>query len=471
MEHYLDFNEDTDCFSWGGSFKDLQTFVNEIFDVQEDEGEVKEDVKHNSFSYKMKNWSLRFYTSTGNLMLFGTEQAISKMKLHEICDKIKNQNTLLTKDHHNAEHINLESSSSKSATSTPSISSTASAEMYSDKDEVIVVGEKPSVIVDELETALIKPIVDNAQVMKEISLLRKEINQVKERLNDNNSHDCVKIHSRKGELEGYRKENEDLKEQVKTQRENIKHLEDERASLITTIRILMADKNGKSQSPGTVQSNANEQKQGLTTINKHKKGESKNKSDASTKSSSTKSRKPENTADLVEPPVSKRKNTIILGDSIVSKIEGWKMSNKENRVSVRSFPGSTVEDMSDYIRPTIKSQPDNLILHVGTNNLKNSEPLEIAEAIVKICEKIEHSSPNTKIAVSELTIRKDSKELNEGRLAVNKILHSFAKTRDWKVIVHDKVDSSCLNGRGLHLNNRGILTLAKDFKQFLNNSN
>lgn len=165
------------------------------------------------------------------------------------------------------------------------------------------------------------------------------------------------------------------------------------------------------------------------------------------------------------------KRSVIIGDSLVSKLDGWRMSNKLSRVSVKAFPGSTTKDMTDYIKPSIKHHPNHLILHVGTNDLKKDEPQEIAENIVKICELVERESPNTDIAVSELILREDSKALNDKRLSVNKILHSFAKTRDWKIISHHQIDTTSLNGRGLHLNRRGTALLAKDFSQHLTNQN
>ena len=48
---------------------------------------------------------------------------------------------------------------------------------------------------------------------------------------------------------------------------------------------------------------------------------------------------------------------------------------------VKTFPGATSEDMKSYIEPTLKSKPDEIILHCGTNDLRNEEPQEIAEKI------------------------------------------------------------------------------------------
>ena len=42
-------------------------------------------------------------------------------------------------------------------------------------------------------------------------------------------------------------------------------------------------------------------------------------------------------------------------------------------VKVRNFPGSTVRDMYDYVKPLLRKRPPHLILHVGTNDPVNSD--------------------------------------------------------------------------------------------------
>ena len=67
---------------------------------------------------------------------------------------------------------------------------------------------------------------------------------------------------------------------------------------------------------------------------------------------------------------------------------------------VKAFPGATVEDMFDYIKPTIKHHPEEIILHVGTNDLKNSDARKVAERIVDLGDFIEAESLNTKVTIS-----------------------------------------------------------------------
>ena len=53
-------------------------------------------------------------------------------------------------------------------------------------------------------------------------------------------------------------------------------------------------------------------------------------------------------------------------------------------MSIKSFSGSRVEDMEDYLKPLIHKEPDELILHMGTNNIRNDDPREVAEGIVNV---------------------------------------------------------------------------------------
>ncbi|CAB4021832.1 Tetratricopeptide repeat 28, partial [Paramuricea clavata] len=65
------------------------------------------------------------------------------------------------------------------------------------------------------------------------------------------------------------------------------------------------------------------------------------------------------------------KLAFIAGDSILQHVHGWELSSDEQRVSVKAFSGSRVEDMQDYIKPLIRKKPDTMILHVGTNDIKD----------------------------------------------------------------------------------------------------
>ena len=64
----------------------------------------------------------------------------------------------------------------------------------------------------------------------------------------------------------------------------------------------------------------------------------------------------------------KRGTTLIVGDSMLAGIEQKRISGYRN-VKVRIFPGAATHDMYEYLKPLLKKNLDNIILHFGTNNL------------------------------------------------------------------------------------------------------
>ena len=62
---------------------------------------------------------------------------------------------------------------------------------------------------------------------------------------------------------------------------------------------------------------------------------------------------------------------VIVGDSIISAIIEERINKKDRPVKVRNFLVATVADMEHYLIPVIQKQPDNVVLHVETNDAKN----------------------------------------------------------------------------------------------------
>ena len=69
-----------------------------------------------------------------------------------------------------------------------------------------------------------------------------------------------------------------------------------------------------------------------------------------------------------------RETVVVAGDSIVKFVKGWELSIAERNVSVKSFSSATLNDMTDFMKPTGRKQPDKLIIHASTNDLRRSNP-------------------------------------------------------------------------------------------------
>ena len=56
---------------------------------------------------------------------------------------------------------------------------------------------------------------------------------------------------------------------------------------------------------------------------------------------------------------------------------------------MRSFPGSTARQLKDYAVPTLKeSNPDTVIIHVGTNDLLKNKEVNRKDEIEKIAKDV-----------------------------------------------------------------------------------
>lgn len=95
-------------------------------------------------------------------------------------------------------------------------------------------------------------------------------------------------------------------------------------------------------------------------------------------------------------------------------------------ISVKSFPGTCIEDMESYSVPTIRSKPDEVILHVETNDLQKLTARQAAEeGIVNLADNISQNC-GSKIAISSISKRLDKPDLNPKLEEVNNILKKFS---------------------------------------------
>ena len=130
-----------------------------------------------------------------------------------------------------------------------------------------------------------------------------------------------------------------------------------------------------------------------------------------------------------------------------------KMSKKKN-VKVRSFPGATTSNMTDFVKPTdVRKRPESVILHVGTSDLKSNSEAHIADDIIELANSIRNQQINC--AISPLTYRKGN-VWNSGE-TINEIVKRKSEELGIRIIKYDNINSSHLNNSGLHLTKRGTI--------------
>ena len=81
---------------------------------------------------------------------------------------------------------------------------------------------------------------------------------------------------------------------------------------------------------------------------------------------------------------------------------------KEKKVKVKNFPGVTIDDMYDYIKPLLKRCPDNIILYFETVNTVNEPSKMVLDKLLNLKKFIEHTLPESNIVISNLITRTDN---------------------------------------------------------------
>ena len=149
---------------------------------------------------------------------------------------------------------------------------------------------------------------------------------------------------------------------------------------------------------------------------------------------------------------------------MIKNVQGIKLAKTVGHgVVVKPFPGATIRDMRSYVVPTIDKSPDQIFLHVGTNDLKPSTQSDVADAIIDLAREVENAS-QSEIIISELTARND--DCCDALKAVNKRLKRFCNQNSGK-LCHANISSKGLNKGGLRLNREGNELLQKNFVNFL----
>ena len=124
--------------------------------------------------------------------------------------------------------------------------------------------------------------------------------------------------------------------------------------------------------------------------------------------------------------------------------------------------------MQDYVKPTLRENPDQIIVHVGTNDLaSNKRPEQIAESIIGVATSLK--SDTCDVLVSSITVRNDQHRKKVAE--VNIVLKELCKEKNLYNIKHDKkITIKHLNGSKLLLNKKGTSILWNTFVESISNA-
>ncbi|RUA05524.1 MAG: hypothetical protein DSY43_04440, partial [Gammaproteobacteria bacterium] len=319
----------------------------------------------------------------------------------------------------------------------------------------------------------------------ELGQIKREIEQIWATLKSN-------PRSNDERLQSLERENRNMLETIGNLQQQISNVTEERNSLRLALKIMARECTSSSNDnngPNVLITRANQaNSQSLNTAKdrSHPLTESvmvasSNPSSSNKKTKKQKKKKAKGTSDdSTNPQLPQSKNiqsscgsgvttskpiTVICGDSIIQPIRGWDLSSS-TKVVVKSFSGATTEDMEDFIKPILRKEPENVILHVGTNDVLSLGPKMTADGIINIARQIEEESPTTSISISGLIVRKA--DGNNSTATTNNYLTQACRKFHWNFINNDNITLDHLNRGGLHLIKSGSSLLAKNFKSFIN---
>ena len=102
--------------------------------------------------------------------------------------------------------------------------------------------------------------------------------------------------------------------------------------------------------------------------------------------------------------------TLFWGDSTISGLIEKKMSTK-SKIKVRYFPGAKIKDMYHYAIPLLKKRPENIILHLGTNDAPYKSGTDIVKDLIALKDFILEKLPSgKKITRSSPTVCADTEK-------------------------------------------------------------
>ena len=82
----------------------------------------------------------------------------------------------------------------------------------------------------------------------------------------------------------------------------------------------------------------------------------------------------------------KKMTALIVGDSMVKYLNAKRLKRSmptgNQNIHVETYRGSTTEAMTHHIKPCLTKQPDQIVLHVGTNDVTDKQPKEIVGGVI-----------------------------------------------------------------------------------------
>ena len=120
---------------------------------------------------------------------------------------------------------------------------------------------------------------------------------------------------------------------------------------------------------------------------------------------------------------------VITGDSFLNGINEKGLS-KDNHVKIQNFHGGTTKTILSLVlglnvEKLAKNNPDNLIVHTGTNDTVKGK--YVLTNVKKFLGKVKRCSPEIEVVFSDMIVQKHKKNIHKDVIDTNVRLKNFRK--------------------------------------------
>ena len=155
--------------------------------------------------------------------------------------------------------------------------------------------------------------------------------------------------------------------------------------------------------------------------------------------------------------------TLILGELTISGLIEEKMS-RNRKIKVRYFPEAKIKDMYHYAISLLERKPENIILHLGTNDAPYKSDTDILKDLIELKDFILENSPSCrKITLSSSPVRTGRENAKKN----NEKLTNRLKKQGIPYLTHGSITHKHLYRSGVHLNTVGFSILAENFLTYI----
>ena len=137
--------------------------------------------------------------------------------------------------------------------------------------------------------------------------------------------------------------------------------------------------------------------------------------------------------------------------------------------SIAAHPGSTTEDLTDYIKPIVRKETDFLVIHTGTKDLTNG--VNTMKEIIKLVKCVRDLDKDEEVnigfsSVISISDRNVGQEIRD----LNLKLKPYSEGNNLLFVGNVNGEESCFNYSKLHLNCKEIYILCQNIKNSIYHS-